>query len=652
MKSRVLGALILLTSIVAPARVQASEVGRWMVVSYPTPIRSMDRDALATTGARAIVYRPVDTYVAWMDDPAMRAARGIGLEPRPLEPGEKLQPALRWARTSMASVIVAGSDLPRTWRSVSLLATIFSASVASPDRSLVNLIVSADDEELARISTHPNVLSIGPGGAGIELLDEQSSQIVAGNVSAGQPVPGYAAFLAGLDLDGTGVRLAIADSGIDDLHPDLADRVAARTDFTPLPDVKDSDGHGTHVAGIAGGSGMGLPNEEDPKGMRYGLGVAPNVTLIDVGVLGIIEETVGIDELPPFEQATSYASRQGAIGWNASWGTGDGDRVGYVENARTMDILTRDADWTTPGQQPFTLVFAAGNSGTAGPGAPSEAKNLISVAASRSARAGNIETIAAFSSRGPALDGRIGPTIAAPGENIVSTRATASVLCNTPPREAAPAVALYATCSGTSMAAPHVAGSIALITQWWRQRHDDADPSPAMHKALLVNSATDMGPANIPNGQEGWGRVTLRALFDPDAARVFVDQEIVLDEIGATHDLRIETIDPSKPMKVTLAWSDAPGAPGANPALVNDLDLSLRSPDGTTWLGNRFLGGRSVTGGSPDRREVLENVFLAQPGGVYDLTVSAANLPGDGVPGTGDATDQDFALVITNARLV
>lgn len=623
----------------------------WYVVSFAHPITQADREALDALQAEAVMYRPANSYVAWFGEAARPDADRLGARVRRLGAAEKVQGSVRWTSSDARSILVSAEGLDRTLTTVGGLVDIAAAYTANPDRSLVNLIATVPEAMLGRIAAYPAVLSIGPAGDRIELLDEQTSQIVAGNVSAGRPVAGYRAFLDGLGIDGSGVRLAIADSGIDDLHPDLSGRVAARTDFTVLPDVKDSDGHGTHVAGIAAGGGVS-DLERDPDGFRYGLGVAPNATLIDVGVLGILEETVGIDDFPPFEQATAFAVAHDAIGWNASWGSGDGDRVGYVENARTMDMLTRDADWTTPGAQPFTLVFAAGNSANAGPGAPTEAKNLIAVAASRSARAGNIESIATFSSRGPTLDGRIGPTISAPGDTIVSTRATASVLCNTPPREAAPLVALYATCSGTSMAAPHVAGSIALITQWWRQNHDGADPSPAMHKALLVNSATDMGAPNIPNGMEGWGRVNLRALFDPGTSRILEDQTIVFDEVGDLFTAQIVATDPTKPLKVTIAWSDAPGAPGANPALVNDLDLTLTAADASVYHGNRFSGGRSVAGGSTDRREVLENVFITNPSGVYDLDVLASNLPGDGVPFTGDATDQDVALVVSNGTLV
>lgn len=95
-----------------------------------------------------------------------------------------------------------------------------------------------------------------------------------------------------------------------------------------------------------------------------------------------------------------------------------------------------------------------------------------------------------------------------------------------------------------------------------------------------------------------------------------------------------------------------PGAPKAAPALVNDLDLRVTAADGTPWTGNTFVGGKSQPGGDADRLNNVENVYLDAPSGTYGVSVTAANLPGDGVPGNETATDQDFALVVTNGRLV
>jgi len=638
---RLMLAISLLAASASGLRAEGPTAG-WHVVAYDHRITEADLAALEATGARAIQYLPEDSYVTWLGGAALEAAAPLG--PRPLAPAEKVAPATDPRR--LLDVTVYGG------RAAGALPGAIAAHAVAPDRSLVSVTMRRVDVEA--LSRRPEVLSIGPAATGIEPLDEGTSQIVAGNIEGSSPVPGYRAFLDALGLGGAGARIAIADSGIDDTHPDLMGRVVARTDFTPLPDYRDSDGHGTHVAGIAAGSGAGVPGATDPSGFAYGMGVAPDAELVDVGVLGIIEEIVGIDDFPPFEDASAFAVRNGAVGWNASWGSGEGDRAGYTQTARTMDIITRDADWETPGAQPFTLVFAAGNSGNAGPGAPTEAKNLIAVASSRSHRAGNINTISSFSSKGPTLDGRIGPTIAAPGETVVSTRSiTGSVLCNQPPvADGVPQAALYGVCSGTSMAAPHVTGALALITQWWRSRSEGETQSAAMTKALLVNSATDMGAPNVPNGSEGWGRVTLRNLFDPTAERILLDQDLVLEEASDHHEVRIEPADPDRPLKATLAWSDAAATPNAIPALVNDLDLTVTADDGTTYLGNNFAAGWSVPGGEPDRLEVLENVFVREPSGGYTLRISAANLPGDGVSFSGDSTDQDFALVVTNAVLV
>jgi hypothetical protein len=198
------------------------------------------------------------------------------------------------------------------------------------------------------------------------------------------------------------------------------------------------------------------------------------------------------------------------------------------------------------------------------------------------------------------------------------------------------------------MAAPHASGAITLATEWWRGFNVGANPSPAMAKALLVNSATPM--ATIPNTNEGWGRVNITNLLAPNADVLYYDQTHLFTDTGQQWTLTVGVPDPSKPLKITLAWSDAPGAVGANPALVNNLNLTVEN-NSNTYRGNVFSGGWSATGGASDTLEVLENVYIQNPGGSATITIDAANIAGDGVPYNGDTTDQDFALICYNCAL-
>lgn len=337
-----------------------------------------------------------------------------------------------------------------------------------------------------------------------------------------------------------------------------------------------------------------------------------------------------------------------AIGGTNSWTTGEGTNHGYQVSERIHDFMVLDGNFHTDTiAEPFIQVFSAGNSGpnSSTITAPKEGKNLIVTASSRNFRVGAIDAISTFSSRGPAADGRLVPTIAAPGEQIASARNDTGGFCSS----IISSNNLYGYCTSTSYAAAHTSGAIALATEWWRTFNDGADPSPAMAKALIVNGAVDMGTSDIPNSSEGWGRINITNVISPSVSTIYHDQPVIFGNSGESWTLNTNVSDPNQPVKITLAWVDAPGAVGANPALVNNLDLKATA-GGSTYLGNFFNGGWSITGDTPDLINNLENIYIQNPGDIIEITVDAVNIAGDAILYNGDQTDQSFALICFNCE--
>jgi subtilisin family serine protease len=615
---------------------------------------------LAGSGARVLQYYPHHTYLVWAAPAASEAVGGLefvrwqGL----FHPGYKVNADLRGRTGKISNVDVMfydDGDKQSTLDAITRLGgEIIQVYPSQPDKAFFNAIVRLDAGVVDDVAAVGAVLWLGYESPRPTLDDEMSDQIMAGNHPGGVPVTGYVSHLAGLGVNGAGVTWAVIDTGVDYNHPDLSTHIVGGSSFPGIPGGCDpgstpgndctGGGHGTHVAGIIGGDATA--GHTDAGGFLFGLGMAPEYNIFAMNSLSA-------PSWPPaggWQEHSKRAVLGGAIGGNNSWTTGEGTAHGYQASERTHDLMVRDGNFDTAGvAEPFIEVFSAGNSG---PGAmtltaPHEAKNLITVASSQNFRVGSIDNISGFSSRGPAVDGRWVPTIATPGEQIASTRNDLGGLCATP---IAGTSNLYAFCSGTSMAAPHAAGAVVLLTEWWRGLTEGGvDPSPAMAKALLVNGAVDMGVANIPNANEGWGRVNITNVITPAALAEYWDQTTTFGATGEDFQVTLGVPNPSLPVRVTLVWTDAAGAVGANPALVNNLDLTV--VDGAnTYLGNRFTGGVSVTGGTPDTLNNVENVFIPSPGGSIDITIAATAINGDGVPG-GDLTDQDFALVCSNCAL-
>ena len=477
----------------------------------------------------------------------------------------------------------------------------------------------------------------------------------------------------------------VTDTGLDkgnrsgNWHQDLYDaagttsRVVYVKDWTAdaggANDGTDGDGHGTNCAGVVGGynnaAGTGT-GEVSTKGYHFGLGVAPFVKL---GGSKVFNYSGSWNMTGTYAQLEGYAWSQGARISSNSWGASNNS---YTTDARSYDILVRDAS-SDPGNQEMIVLFAAGNDGPAANtvGSPGTAKNVITLGAAENwwpsynscgwpsaMQDSPGDDIVYYSSRGPTADGRRKPDVVAIANGWNTIRSQFGGTGCGAPFDTGDGT-LYRNFNGTSAATPAAAGAAALLYQWALDNWGSA-PSPALMKAMLVATARDLaggvdcnssdgtGPvlAAVPNDSQGWGLVDLGRALD-GTATVRVDQQQVLAATGDEYSQSIVISDSSKPVRVVLAWTDAPGNPGADP-WMNDLDLQV-THGGATYLGNVFSGGQSVTGGSADFRNNLESVFLpAGTTGSIEIVVRAANIAADGVPGNSDTTDQDFALYVYN----
>jgi hypothetical protein len=272
--------------------------------------------------------------------------------------------------------------------------------------------------------------------------------------------------------------------------------------------------------------------------------------------------------------------------------------------------------------------------------------------------AGNSNQMASWSSRGPTDDTRIKPDVVAPGTWILSAysdlyqQGYESDPVN--PQNGIhqwdgwgmPYNNDYKYMGGTSMSNPIAAGGVTVIRDYYNKAKG-INASAALVKATLINSAMDMADENndgvndndfpIPNVHEGWGRINLAAATDGTIAYV---EEGTGVSTGGSQVFNVTTT--GDPLKVTLAWSDFPSTESASINLVNDLDLTVSGPSGT-FRGNVFAGGWSTTGGTADRRNNVENVYIQTPGaGTYTVTINGFNIPNG---------PQKFALAIDGGTL-
>lgn len=576
-------------------------------------------------------------------------------------------------------------------------------------RHYVNVEARVPFGALSAIANRPDVISIQPDMLPT-LHDERQNIILANRLttSGANTVPiapgasggiGYLNWLASLgftqaQFDASAFTVDVSDQGLDNgttqpnhfalwkggdpgspVDPSRSlvvynklEGTAAAADLTGCGSV----GHGTWTSHVVSGNvasvSRALPHGDDS--FNFGGGVAPFVRVGN----SVFFTTGGSFTSPNVVNASSRAysnlgtNINGARISNNSWGAAISG--GYNANSQAYDGVVRDAQpngSTHPaaGNQEYVVVVSAGNSGPGAQtmGAPATGKNVIAVGGSQNVRPGitdavNADAMYVSSSRGPTADQRNKPELIAPATNVaggvvMNDRSTAApgnhntcftggFLPTTPQQR------FYRTGNGTSFSGPAVAGGAALLRQWFIN-NSLTPPSPAMTKAYLTSTSTYMASLtdNLPSNNQGMGRMNLERAFD-NTPRGLRDQ-LPADRFtnsGQVRSFRGTVSDASKPFRVALAWTDVPGSTTGN-TFVNNLDLRV-TIGGQTYLGNRFSGANSTTGGTADTRNNLESVFL--PAGVtgpFNITVAATNVSAPADP-TISGPNQDFALKVYN----
>ena len=378
--------------------------------------------------------------------------------------------------------------------------------------------------------------------------------------------------------------------------------------------------HGSHVGGTIAGNDT-IANGNGPDTID-GMAKDARINFTDIG-----SSSGGLHQNTDQTHLMDSIARSNSAGpvhqHSASWGWG-GTGSAYL----LQDASTDAWHWRNKLVLP---IFSAGNSSSRSTiGHPACGKNVLTIGATGNSTTSN--TIASFSSKGPAQDNRIKPTVCAPGNTPGIYSSDGAQAC------------AYKTMQGTSMAAPSVNGALTLIRQYFRQgwypsgRPRAADtllPSAALMRAMAVCSG-DSGVEGMqpPDDTSGFGRLDLDSVLYFDTLGTDLRKLAVIDNraglaSGTYIQYRVNVNDSTLPLRAALAWVDTAAAVNANPAIVNNFSLELTNPYGVVYRGNKMSGWRSTPNPTGwDSINVEEIARIVNPRrGNWNIRVYAQNAP-------------------------
>jgi len=401
-------------------------------------------------------------------------------------------------------------------------------------------------------------------------------------------------------LSGEGETVGVWDGGEIFAHQEYADRLTLM-EFSEVSD------HATHVAGTIGSAG-----EFDTKSE----GMAPKVNIFSYDFNGDVNSELANAKMFFGIQVSNHSwgwSHDVADGW-------DVERFGdYEAYSANQDKIAYENN--------LILVRSAGNSRsdfddpqTIDP--TSTSKNIITIGALYT---GNKMT--SYSSWGPCDDGRVKPDICAKGGGNFLTQQMYSTLPDN----------RYGYMAGTSMAAPVVTGSMALILEQYH-KYNQGDIPAALAKGLILHTALDLYNPG-PDYMTGFGILQVQPAIDflkgsnyGEGTGHTIIKSIVDNGETKTYTFNVTE---SKNMRVTACWTDVEGSPSASKALVNNVDIKVISPTGVEYF-PYVLDPNNPTADATKGVNSVDNVeqidFLANEEGIWTIEVKGTDIDSLNIP--------------------
>lgn len=385
----------------------------------------------------------------------------------------------------------------------------------------------------------------------------------------------------GYGLTGKGVKVGIWDGNLQ-THKDHTGRVTVR-------EYESTSSHGNHVSGTIGGAGLIDPRTK---------GMAPEVEMFGWNF------NTQSNGLPVHEERVWAAQNDGIELTSNSYGI----NVTACPNLNRYSVNDRGDDNATFSFPYLLNVYSNGNNQTVCAGgfntSSKSSKNALHVAALE-----NADLMSTYSSFGPSIDGRLIPQVSAVGSNVWSLSYNNS----------------YEFMSGTSMSTPGTTGVLALLYERYKKIYNGQRPLASMMKALVSNTARDIGNVG-PDYKHGFGQLNGVRAIEALEKKMFYTATV---NQGALHTRNIVVPAGVTQLKIMVAWTDVPGTPGVAKILVNDLDLRVVNNAVTTlpWVLDP-INPNNVAVRGVDKLNNIEQITIDNPAaGTYTIQVSGTSIP-------------------------